>query len=194
MAKCIKCGIEAKPEARFCMECGASLAERLCANGHVMELEWETCKYCPSTLSAASTKIIKPTRVVTPLKPVLSEQVTTKSKPLGATRLYVEPKEDRSVPIVGWVVVIEGKNKWRDFRVAGDQVLLGRDHDCEIVIDDIRASARHASIRVKEDKIFITDLDSSNGTFVNGIQINRLELDDGAEIRLGDTVLKFKRF
>ena len=159
-----------------------------------MEPEWETCRYCPSPGNAAPTRVIKPTRVVTPLHSVPLEPLAPKNKQAGATQLYVGTKEDKFLPIVGWLVITEGKDQWRDFRIASDQIVLGRDRDCDIVIDDSRASARHASVRFRDEKLFITDLDSSNGTFVNGTQVDRMELEDGAEIKVGDTLLKFKRF
>lgn len=194
MPKCNKCGSDEKAEAKCCARCGTTLWRRLCANGHVMEPEWGTCRYCPSHLSGAPTRVIQATRVVTPLKPVSAESTAANIKQAGRTQLYTGTKEEKSLPLIGWLVITEGKDQWRDYRIASEQVVLGRDHGCDIVIDDSRASARHASVRVREANIFITDLDSSNGTFVNGAQIDRTELEDGAQIKVGDTLLKFKRF
>jgi hypothetical protein len=138
--------------------------------------------------------VIKPTRVVSPLKPVSVDPVTIRDRQPGTTQLYDETKTGGGPQLAGWLVVTEGKDKWKDYRVTGDQIVLGRDKDCDIIIDDKRASARHASVRPRDEKIFVTDLDSSNGTFVNGAQISRVELEDGAEIKIGDTTLRFRRF
>jgi len=51
-----------------------------------------------------------------------------------------------------------------------------------IVIDNAGVSRRHAVIRVKEDKVFLEDLGSANGTFVRGQKIESSELHDGDEI------------
>ena len=59
---------------------------------------------------------------------------------------------------------------------------------------DPTVSQLHASINYKDGKFFLTDLDSTNGTFVNdGIEgISRVELHDNDTIRVGEATLKFK--
>jgi pSer/pThr/pTyr-binding forkhead associated (FHA) protein len=52
---------------------------------------------------------------------------------------------------------------------------------------------RHISIRLKDGKLYLTDLDTSTGTLVNGKEITRVELQDGDEIKVGSTTLKFRK-
>ena len=61
---------------------------------------------------------------------------------------------------------------------------------------DTAVSGKHASLRYKEQKFFLTDLDSSNGTFVNEgtTPIAREELKDNDIVRIGEISLKFKCF
>ena len=100
------------------------------------------------------------------------------------------------MPIFAWLVVLEGAQQYVDFRIAQEQVYLGGATECDIVIEDDFISGEHASIRCREGKFFITDLDSRNGTFVNDFtpdaRIDRVELKDGDNIRIGQVVLKFK--
>lgn len=194
MPGCPKCGTEANHTARYCPRCGASLADRLCANGHIMEPDWDTCRYCPPATNPATTRVIKPTRVVSPLKPVPADPASAKTRPGATTQLYGGTKREGGGELVGWLVITEGKDKWKDYRIAQEQMVLGRDRECDVVVEDPRASARHASLRLREGSISLTDLDSSNGTFVNGARISRIELDDGAEIKIGDTFLRFRKF
>jgi pSer/pThr/pTyr-binding forkhead associated (FHA) protein len=72
--------------------------------------------------------------------------------------------------------------------------VLGTGPDCEIVVDDATVSAKHASLRRKDGKFWLTDLDSTNGTFVNdGTEaIAREEIKDNDTIKLGKLALKFK--
>lgn len=62
---------------------------------------------------------------------------------------------------------------------------LGRSTGCDIVVDEDGVSRDHARIVVKGRKATIEDLESRNGTFVNGKRVERQELRDGDRIRLG---------
>jgi pSer/pThr/pTyr-binding forkhead associated (FHA) protein len=50
-------------------------------------------------------------------------------------------------------------------------VIIGRDSACDIMIDDITASRKHAEITKEKGKYYITDLSSTNGTYLNGKKI-----------------------
>src|SRR5438045_2065892 len=70
-------------------------------------------------------------------------------------------------------------------------MFLGRDEGNTIALDDLAASRRHASIEGRAGSIYITDLDSSTGTFVDEQRINpheRVRLNSGQEIRIGGKV------
>jgi pSer/pThr/pTyr-binding forkhead associated (FHA) protein len=72
--------------------------------------------------------------------------------------------------------------------------MIGSEPACEIVIVHPTISGRHASLRAKEGKFFLTDLDSTNGTYLNQERnsISREEIKDNDLIRLGEVTLKFK--
>jgi len=74
----------------------------------------------------------------------------------------------------------------------GATVSLGRGNYNDIVLIDVKTSRRHANISWQEGVFTITDLDSSNGTFVNEIQITTpAPLQSGDQIKLGDTIFTF---
>lgn len=112
------------------------------------------------------------------------------------TRLLEEGGEKKSAPIFAWLVFLEGRQQYEVMRIDREQVYLGSSPDSGIFIDDDYVSKEHASIRYRDGKFFITDLDSRNGTFVNkfdpGAGIDRVELRDGDEIRMGQVIMKFK--
>lgn len=68
---------------------------------------------------------------------------------------------------------------------------LGRGADVDIRIDDPGVSRRHAEIVLGTD-VTIRDLNSTNGTLVNGRMISSVVLDDGARIQLGTTTLTYR--
>jgi pSer/pThr/pTyr-binding forkhead associated (FHA) protein len=72
-----------------------------------------------------------------------------------------------------------------------ERTTIGRSRDNSIHLADERVSRRHARIDLEQGTFVINDLDSANGTFVNGQRIQRHRLRSGDEIRIGDTRLGF---
>ena len=72
-----------------------------------------------------------------------------------------------------------------------EHTTIGRSRDNMIHLADERVSRRHARIDLEQGSFVIFDLDSVNGTFVNGERIQRQRLRSGDEIRIGDTRLRF---
>jgi pSer/pThr/pTyr-binding forkhead associated (FHA) protein len=70
---------------------------------------------------------------------------------------------------------------------------IGRLPDCDVVLKDKGASRRHAQLRVDDDVVTLTDLGSTNGTRLNGQQVQTRVLQDGDKITVGTTVLEFRR-
>jgi ABC-type multidrug transport system ATPase subunit/pSer/pThr/pTyr-binding forkhead associated (FHA) protein len=69
-------------------------------------------------------------------------------------------------------------------------VIIGRDSACDIMIDDITASRKHAEITKEKGKYYITDLSSTNGTYLNGKKItSKTVLNDDDQIIIGRTLL-----
>jgi diguanylate cyclase len=95
------------------------------------------------------------------------------------------------------LVVMQGAEIGRDFRLRRGSMTIGRGLDVDIRIPDDLASRRHARIDFtwdpfKETATFIlSDLESTNHTFVNSRRADRIDLKDGDKIQIGDTVLKF---
>ncbi|MCX8095740.1 MAG: FHA domain-containing protein [Caldisericia bacterium] len=90
------------------------------------------------------------------------------------------------------LVVKSGKKGGATFPLKKKVINLGRESGNEVVIDDNKASRQHAKIKLENDKFIIYDLASTNGTFVNNQKITSTELNDGDEIKIGDTILVFK--
>lgn len=63
--------------------------------------------------------------------------------------------------------------------------ILGRSQDCDVQLEDPAVSTRHCEILIEPDRILVRDLDSTNGTFVNGTPIQQAELRVGDRLALG---------
>ncbi len=106
--------------------------------------------------------------------------------------------EDAKAPVAGWLVAMTGKHKGEDFRVRQQKTGIGSDPSNDVILTDEYISTNHATIKFVEkdgERIFIlTDLDSSNGTFLNDAEepIAREELVDNDTVTFGQTSMKFK--
>jgi pSer/pThr/pTyr-binding forkhead associated (FHA) protein len=78
---------------------------------------------------------------------------------------------------------------------VGDEVILGRSPACAIALErDSFASSVHARIFEREGELWVEDLGSRNGTFVNGRQlVNPLPLQRGDQVKIGTTVFEVSR-
>lgn len=95
-------------------------------------------------------------------------------------------------PVVGWIVILSGELRGRDFRLVDGKNTMGTAADCDVVLTDPYLSSKHAVIRHENGTFTLSDLDSTNGTFVNERRISRMDIIDNDKVRLGRTELKFK--
>ncbi len=115
------------------------------------------------------------------------------------TQLHLSPhawKEfDESRPArTPVLVVLHGDQLGRRFLLNESRLFLGRNSGIsQIVLPDPSVSGRHCRFDqdLEGDRYLLTDVGSSNGTFVNRVPIHSVALDDGDKIFLGDTILKF---
>ena len=82
-----------------------------------------------------------------------------------------------------------GENKGSFYPVSG-VTTIGRAHDNDIVIDLKTVSGYHCKIIVENENYVLVDLDSTNGTFVNGQAIKESVIDEGSVIELSKVMLK----
>jgi Domain of unknown function (DUF4388)/FHA domain len=86
---------------------------------------------------------------------------------------------------------ISGKYQGGEFPIAADkQILIGRSSDLDMVLVEDMVSRKHARIAMQGDQIWIEDLGSTNGTFVNGEKIKRARLKEGDRVLIGTSILK----
>src|SRR6516165_1801201 len=86
---------------------------------------------------------------------------------------------------------ISGKYQGGEFPIATDkQILVGRSSDLDMVLVEDMVSRKHARIAMQGEQIWIEDLGSTNGTFVNGEKIKRARLKEGDRVLIGTSILK----
>ncbi|OVE77019.1 hypothetical protein BVX97_00115 [bacterium E08(2017)] len=89
------------------------------------------------------------------------------------------------------LLAVSGPFQGQEFVMERDYFSIGNDPHSELVIEDSTISRRHCEIQFTEDGYVIRDLESTNGTFVQGIKIKEAFLDEGTEFQLGKTRLVF---
>jgi pSer/pThr/pTyr-binding forkhead associated (FHA) protein len=148
-----------------CSECGFVNAEG--AN---------YCQKCGAFLADASGEGADTTEVYQlnetgELKPVDLEQVTGE----GATL----------------VIRSGGGRAGEVFNVAGERSTIGRSPDAEVFLDDVTVSRNHALLVRRRDGLYIDDLGSLNGTYVNRRRIESHRLQNGDELQVGKYKLTY---
>ena len=161
-----------------------------------MDESWPECPYCKRVgYRDASTQNAGKTRPELGATRAEAETKTkTATKPGFDGGKTVLLNAAHAAPVVGWLVVMEGEEKGRDYRLREGRNTLGASPEADVCLKNHTVSQIHASLSYKDNKFVLTDLDSTNGTFVNGDDENvaRVELKDGDVLRLGETTLKFK--
>src|ERR1700730_434040 len=87
--------------------------------------------------------------------------------------------------------VVDGSDKGRTFRELPTPVTIGREEGNVLRLNDERISRFHAKVQADNGEIILTDLESTNGTRVNGnvVQIRRLRAGD--KVGIGRSILLF---
>jgi hypothetical protein len=86
-------------------------------------------------------------------------------------------------------LVVDG----RRYTLTGNVTTIGRSSASDVTLDDASASRNHAELRRRGGKTVLVDLDSTNGTLVNGKRVREAPLRAGDRIMIGTTAIVFER-
>ena len=90
------------------------------------------------------------------------------------------------------IVFKTGPLAGQKFELPESGILLGRGDTVDLKLPDDQVSSNHAELRFDNETWTVTDLDSSNGTNVNGAQVHSTALSDGDSLEMGDSVFVFQ--
>ena len=104
-----------------------------------------------------------------------------------------EPTMMSQGPPSATLVIRQGPQAGMSFPLLGNQVIIGREESIDITLQDPEASRRHARISWQAGQFVIEDMGSTNGTFINGVQITTPQmLNPGDSVGIGQTALVFQ--
>lgn len=102
------------------------------------------------------------------------------------------PSSDEANDQRAYIIILAGQNVGEMYKLSGDQITMGRGASADVRLVDEGISRFHCRIRHDGSKLIVEDLNSRNGTFVNGDRVQAKALADGDKIQIGrTTVLKF---
>jgi Inner membrane component of T3SS, cytoplasmic domain len=168
-----------------------------CENGHQLEPGWPSCPFCkPTGFHSGGAPGGDKTRIENPAAKTRIERSAGAAPPAAAAdpRKTVLLSATKKAPVVGWLVALDGPQRGEDFRLKEGQNIIGMAEGADIKLRGEGVSGQHASLRYRDGSYTLTDLDSTNGTFLNSDTkpIAREELKDNDVVRIAEISLKFK--
>jgi len=115
-------------------------------------------------------------------------------RPAGDETVYIHPGEEEQEKVVNYnrLLAISKKHFGKEYVLDQSETTIGRSQDCSITLDDKTVSSIHATIRLERDDCILNDMNSRNGTLLNGSAVREAStLRNGDEIEIGSFKLKF---
>jgi hypothetical protein len=155
------------------------------------------CSKCDSIFEVQKPAVLPggDDRPVTRVVPPPRAEETTKELDARSLRDEVESSLPDLAPLPPnrrySLAVILGAGAGQIFQVGRPRVILGRGAGCDVQLQDSETSRKHAMLEIHDDDAALTDLESTNGTFVGGVRIQKTTIRSHQEFSLGATTLMF---
>jgi predicted Zn finger-like uncharacterized protein len=89
------------------------------------------------------------------------------------------------------LAVIMGANAGQIYTVTKPRTVLGRGTESDIQLQDSEVSRKHAMLEIRGDEAMVVDMGSTNGTYVDGVRVQKASIFSNQEFSLGTTTLMF---
>jgi len=201
---CVECGFQNGDAANFCAKCGALLAKEDPSGQTTMSFAVQDGLAGDDDVAAE-----RPVLVIRAGGGRAGEHLSLRNdrESIGrapdadlflddvtVSRQHAVIERDDDAPAERPVLVIRagGGRAGEHLSLRNPRESIGRAPDADLFLDDVTVSRRHAVIERDEDGLYIEDLESLNGTFVNRTRIGaRQRLHDGDEVQIGKFKLTF---
>lgn len=99
----------------------------------------------------------------------------------------------KSLPKMGKLLLYSGTELLQDIRLERGELTIGRRPDNDVRLDSLAVSGHHAKIRTIGSDSFLEDLNSTNGTMVNGLPVRKHVLEDGDKIAIAKFSFQYSK-
>ena len=111
-------------------------------------------------------------------------------------KLQLKPGETKaagpaSVLLLVYAGAIDSPEVGRTFPLHGEEMIIGRSSDADIQVDRDSVSRRHARLQRQNDGWVVSDLQSTNGSYINDMPVREQRLLSGESLKIGNAVFKF---
>ena len=107
-------------------------------------------------------------------------------------RVSARPNSHESKAVRAVIMQNNGPDAPRTYSLIQPTTVIGRGSTCDVTLNSMELSRRHALITLNDTEINIEDLDSANGLFLNGVKIHSATLRDGDAFQIGGVVFSFR--
>jgi len=90
-----------------------------------------------------------------------------------------------------YLEIIKGEMEGKIFYLDKGEALVGRSEECDIEVNDLEVSRRHFRLYAENNRWFVQDLGSTNGTYINKLKIDKYLVNPGDKIKVGQTLFRF---
>jgi hypothetical protein len=162
------------------------------------ELEQEMATYLSDLAQERSFSMLEHPRVLLAEDPAVSKrsiQVVAEMTASGAaetTQVMAPAMPAQPVRKNHALLLLQTPGGPQPIPVESTALSLGRGLGNDVILEDTRVSRHHAQLRYRQRRFWVTDLGSTNGTFVNGERVSETALRDGDLISLGGLELTFR--
>src|ERR1035437_21324 len=108
----------------------------------------------------------------------------------GAT--FNRTEHNKELSFMAKITITGGAKNGEIIDLQNADLVLGRHSDCDLILDNTRASSHHARLYRDKTEWMLTDLKSTNGTLVNQQPVSTVTLRDNDLIEIGDTQIRFQ--
>lgn len=119
------------------------------------------------------------------------ESVPTETTALDHTMVFDAGKLGEETGVKMDLLVVSGPDQGKRLSLEGeDRFYIGRKSTNHLVLSDINASREHAALEWRDGELYLIDLGSRNGTYVNGVRIDQQRLVSGDQFLVGENLLQ----
>ncbi len=125
---------------------------------------------------------------------IVYRSLTPSSLPRSSTHRPAPPVRQPVARLAALLTIHSGPLQGNRFPLARPIIVLGRSSLCDITLPDLQTSRQHVRLEWRPDGLYLVDMNSTNGTFINNRRIRQYRLRGGEQVQIGNTILTIQLY